>query len=678
MEWAKNPTSAAFAVSVHLPCLSSGAGTVAVAALPDMTERDNPGFHQALERAIRFERLVSDLTANFVDLPPHKVDEVIERALHLLVEALDLDHGAVFQAEDFEKDSVLTHFAPRVGTAAPRTLTVIEFPWSIGTIRRGEVAAFSSTDEVPDPIERESLVRCGISSGVAFPLRMRGRVAGAIAFGVTRRGYSWTPELLDRIGHLTHVIGSALARRNADNVLQSSERRFRMLADNAPLMIWMSGPDKLSTWFNARWLEFVGQPLEHELGNGWVENVHPDDRDGCLRVYTERFDARQPFTMEYRLRRRDGEWRWVLDAGVPSLGVDGDFEGYLGSCVDVTEQKQAVHRAEQSRHHPQTETVFLRREVKDLRGGLLVRRSAAIERVMQMIDQVAPTDSTVLLLGETGTGKEFLASRIHELSARRARSMVRVNCAAIPASLIESELFGRERGAFTGASTRQVGRFEAADQSTIFLDEIGDLPVDVQVKLLRVIEERQFERLGSSTPIRVDARIVAATHRNLEQRIAEGTFREDLFYRLNVFPIVVPPLRERVDDIPVLVSHFIDQFSSSSHRRFESIPDDNMAALQSYTWPGNIRELRNVVERAVILATGTKLKIPTPEPAAGASGSASSRLEDIERDHIRRVLEATAWRIRGAGGAADRLGLAPTTLESRMAKLGLTRRAASS
>jgi formate hydrogenlyase transcriptional activator len=300
--------------------------------------------------------------------------------------------------------------------------------------------------------------------------------------------------------------------------------------------------------------------------------------------------------------------------------------------------------------------------------------SPAMRRVLQLIDQVAPTDSTVLLLGETGTGKEFLATRIHTLSARRTRAMVRVNCGAIPGTLIESELFGRERGAFTDAVTRQIGRFEAADRSTIFLDEIGDLPIDVQVTLLRVIEERRFERLGSSTPVRVDVRVVAATHRNLEQRISEGTFRQDLFYRLNVFPITVPPLRERVEDIPLLVWHFVDQFNATFDRRFESIRTGDMTALQLYNWPGNIRELRNVVERAMILATGKELTIPLPEPTGGSRArSSSARLEDIERDHIRRVLDATGWRIRGAGGAADRLGLAPTTLESRMIRLGLSR-----
>ena len=454
------------------------------------------------------------------------------------------------------------------------------------------------------------------------------------------------------------------------------EQRFRALADNVPAMIWTSGPDKHCNWCNRGWLEFVGQPLEHELDDGWLENVHPDDRAECLRTYEACFDAREPFGIEYRLLRHDREWRWVLDTAAPSVGADGVFEGYLGSCVDITEQKRAVQSADQSGDRLRTETRYLSRDAKSVRRGRPTERSAAIERVMEMIDQVAPTDSTVLLLGETGTGKEFLASRIHELSGRRNRSMVRVNCAAIPAALIESELFGRERGAFTGALSRQPGRFEVADHSTIFLDEIGDLPLDVQVKLLRVLEERQFERLGSSTPVRVDARIIAATHRNLEQRISEGTFREDLFYRLNVFPIVIPPLRERAEDIPALVRQFIDQFSTTLHRRFESISASNMAVLQAYPWPGNIRELRNVVERAMILATGERLTIALPEPT-GASGSVSARLEDIERDHIRRVLDATAWRIRGTGGAADRLGLAPTTLESRMTKLGLTRPSAS-
>jgi transcriptional regulator with GAF, ATPase, and Fis domain len=315
------------------------------------------------------------------------------------------------------------------------------------------------------------------------------------------------------------------------------------------------------------------------------------------------------------------------------------------------------------------------RDVRE-RPGLtpIVGVSPAVKRVLTQIDQVALTDSTVLLLGETGTGKELFASRIHDLGARHARPMVRVNCAAIPATLVESELFGREKGAFTGALSRQAGRFELAHQSTIFLDEIGDLPPDVQVKLLRVLEERRIERLGSPVPITVDTRIIAATHRDLEQRIQEGTFREDLFYRLNVFPIHVPPLRERTEDIPQLVWRFVEEFSASFGKRIDAIDRDNLTALQQYSWPGNIRELRNTVERAMILASGRELIIPVPQATAAAS-KRSPRLCDVEKEHIRSVLESTGWRIRGASGAAARLGLKPTTLETRMARLGLKRNA---
>jgi formate hydrogenlyase transcriptional activator len=334
---------------------------------------------------------------------------------------------------------------------------------------------------------------------------------------------------------------------------------------------------------------------------------------------------------------------------------------------------KALAEVERLRDQLQAENVFLRREAQErLAIGPIVGNSPAVRRVLEQVQQVAATDSTVLLLGETGTGKELFATQIHEASARRARTMVRVNCAAIPETLMESELFGREKGAFTGALARQAGRFELADHSTIFLDEIGDLPGDVQVKLLRVLEERQIERLGSPKPIHVDVRVIAATHRNLEQRIAAGTFREDLYYRLNVFPIQVPALRERVEDIPLLVWRFVEEFSRTFGKRIEAIPRETMAALQQHAWPGNIRELRNVVERAMIVATGPRLTIALPATKM-ASGKRGVKLVDVEEEHIRTVLESTHWRIRGAGGAADRLGLRPTTLETRMAKLGIKR-----
>jgi transcriptional regulator with GAF, ATPase, and Fis domain len=353
------------------------------------------------------------------------------------------------------------------------------------------------------------------------------------------------------------------------------------------------------------------------------------------------------------------------------------FATALGSLLTRLESEENQHRsledAERRRDQLRAENLYLRAEARERLGtGVVVGQSAAVRQVMAQVQQVAATSSTVLLLGETGTGKELFATQIHDLSQRRTRPMVRVNCAAIPSALLESELFGREKGAYTGALARQVGRFELSDHSTIFLDEIGDLPLDVQVKLLRVLEERQVERLGCPKPIRVDTRIIAATHRNLEQRVTEGTFRDDLFYRLNVFPIQVPPLRERPEDVPLLVWRFVEEFAKAFGKRIDAIPRENLAGLQRYSWPGNIRELRNVVERAMITAAGPRLTIPVPAPTVSAARR-SELLVDIEKEHIQGVLTRTGWRIRGSGGAAERLGLRPTTLETRLAKLGLKR-----
>ncbi|HEX8028280.1 MAG TPA: sigma 54-interacting transcriptional regulator [Vicinamibacterales bacterium] len=302
----------------------------------------------------------------------------------------------------------------------------------------------------------------------------------------------------------------------------------------------------------------------------------------------------------------------------------------------------------------------------------IVGRSVALRSVLTQIEQVARTDATVLLLGETGTGKELFANRLHRLSARGQRDMVCVNCSALPSQLVESELFGREKGAYTDAVARQIGRFEMAGQSTIFLDEIGDLSTDVQVKLLRVLEQRQIERLGSPRAIGVNVRIVAATHQDLEHRIADGRFREDLFYRLNVFPIQVPPLRDRAADIPDLVWHFVEEEGDVLGKRIKTISGGDMRQLQEYGWPGNIRQLRNAVQRAMILATGPHLSIAVPSNGIQRART-SSKIEDIQRDHIRHVLESVYWRVRGSGGAAEQLGLKPTTLESRMQRLGLVK-----
>src|SRR4030095_16830681 len=319
-----------------------------------------------------------------------------------------------------------------------------------------------------------------------------------------------------------------------------------------------------------------------------------------------------------------------------------------------------------------------RRDVRTSRTTLpmVASDSVAMRQMFAQIEQVAPTPATVLLLGETGAGKDVMAQAVHAMSPRHQRPMIRVSCAAIPTALIESELFGRERGAYTGALSRQIGRFEAANGSTLFLDEIGEPPGAVAVKLLRVLQERVIERLGSTQSIKVDVRIIAATNRNLEDAVRNKTFREDLFYRLNVFPVTVPPLRECVEDIPALVWSFVDEFSRSFGKTIDSIPKDCMRELQRYPWPGNVRELRNVIERAIIVATGRQLVVWPPRAEQRPMPQAAMTLCALEGEHIRAVLESTNWRVRGVGGAAERLGLKPTTLESRMARLGITRKQA--
>ena len=369
----------------------------------------------------------------------------------------------------------------------------------------------------------------------------------------------------------------------------------------------------------------------------------------------------------------------TVDRGWPLETIEGLrlVTSVIGQAVARVLEREALTGSlgemRRLRDRAAAENALLRRGAAARRASAaVVTDSSAIRRVLAQVAQVAPTTSTVLLQGETGSGKEVIAQTIHDQSPRRHRPMVRVSCAAIPSALIESELFGRERGAYTGALARQIGRFELAQGSTLFLDEIGELPVEVQVKLLRVLQERTIERLGGNESIKVDVRIVAATNRILDDAVRGGTFREDLFYRLNVFPIVVPPLRERLDDIPELVWTFVDEFSRAFGKPIKSITKESMAALRKYAWPGNIRELRNVVEREMIVATGSTLSIAVPRPPSSRPVN-STRLADVECDHIRAVLESCRWRVRGKEGAADRLGLKPTTLESRMARLGIRR-----
>ncbi len=352
-----------------------------------------------------------------------------------------------------------------------------------------------------------------------------------------------------------------------------------------------------------------------------------------------------------------------------------DFLGHVAKQIAVAvDNALAYEEIARLRDKVTKEKLYLEEELKTEYDNI-VGESRSLKRVLKQVETVAATDSTVLILGETGSGKELVARALHQLSGRRERTFVKLNCAAIPTGLVESELFGHERGAFTGAIATKIGRFELADHGTLFLDEVGEIPLELQVKLLRVLQEQEFERLGSTRTLRVNVRLIAATNRELERMVEDGRFRSDLYYRLKVFPIRVPALRERPEDIPLLVRHFVQKFAQRMKKPIETISPESMTALQQYPWPGNIRELENFIERAVILSQTSDLEIPVSElnrPITATDRSAVS-LEDAERQHILKALQEARWIIGGRSGAAARLGIKRTTLNSKMQKLGISR-----
>jgi formate hydrogenlyase transcriptional activator len=550
-----------FPIEVGLTPIEVGSRTLILASVVNVTaqRRAEDASRRNLDERLAFEAVVSEISADFINLPSEGLDGVINGALGKIVEVLDLDRAVVWLRDDDGDDFHLAHGWERPGMPAITEPLSPEDLFSSAwvSLLAGGVFSFSTVRDIPDESTRLNAISFGAKAGITVSFSIAGRIAGLVYFLTAREEREWPAEIVHRLQLVARVFANAITRQRADKALHDALAEVRRLGD--------------------------------------------------------------------RLNE---------------------------------------------------ENTYLRSEVRHAIGAsTVVGQSPAIQKALELVAQVAPTDSTVLLLGETGAGKELFATQVHDLSARRGRVMVRVNCAAIPDTLLESELFGREKGAYTGALTRQTGRFELADKSTIFLDEIGDLPLDVQVKLLRVLEDRQIERLGSSRPIKVDVRIVVATHRNLEEMVAAGTFREDLYYRLNVFPIRVPPLRERPDDIALLVWRFVDEFSKRFGKPIASIDKDSLTDLQRYSWPGNVRELHNLVERAMIVATPNgRLAIPlVATTSAAATTPRSSSLMDVEAAHMRSILESCGWRVRGAGGAAERLGLKPSTLETRMAKHGIKR-----
>jgi len=534
------------------------AGNLIYASARDVTEKRLA--HLGLEERLRFEQLLSDLSARFVNLPPDRVDSEIDHGLRQILEFFQVDRAGLLWSLPDGSGHQITHGVygenvPPVplGVKLPRSI----YPWAFEKlVERHEVVSFSRLDDLPPEanVDKQTYAEWGIRSALDIPIVTGGSVVHVIAINSVKSERVWPEELFPRLKLLGEIFVNALERKQ----------------------------------------------IRLEL--------------------------------EQRLR-------------------------------EIEELKQRL----------ENENIYLHQEVKLLADHTeIVRQSLAMKKVLSQAEQVARTDSTVLIQGETGTGKELVARAIHRLSSRKDRLLVTINCASLPPTLIESELFGREKGAYTGALTKMIGRFEVADGSTLFLDEIGEIPLELQGKLLRVLEEGSFERLGSTNTLHVNVRIIAATNRDLGEEVKAGRFRKDLYYRLNVFPIAIPPLRERPEDIPLLVWAFVEKDQKRMGKEIETISKKTMEALQSYSWPGNVRELNNVIEHAMILSKDKSLRVHLPMPGP-LETDATQDLQDMERRHILAVLEKTGWRLSGNGGAAEALGLKRTTLHEKMKKLGIKR-----
>ncbi|MDR3636927.1 MAG: sigma 54-interacting transcriptional regulator [Isosphaeraceae bacterium] len=519
------------------------------------------------------------------------------------------------------------------------------------------------------------LVEFGIESYLGVPLLdAAGEVLGHLAV-CDDRPMAARPRLLFVFRIFAARAAAELERLRVERLRAESERRYRELYEEAPNVYVSLGRDFRLLSVNRRTAQVLGREAAALVGAP-VLDLFAESPAGRVRAETafgRCFQGEDLAGLELELRRPDGSPLWVSVWMRPTRDAGGTIQAAHSIWVDVTDRVLA----EMERARLQQQNLYLQEEIKSVHNfEEIVGRSPALQGVFDKVARVAPTDATVLITGETGTGKELIARAIHSRSRRAGKPLIKVNCAALPAGLVESELFGHEKGAFTGAFSRRLGRFELAEGGTLFLDEIGDLPLEAQAKLLRVLQEHEFDRVGGVSPVKADIRIIAATNRDLLQAVRAKAFREDLYYRLCVIPIALPPLRERTEDIALLVRVFVARFAAKLGKRIEGTGPETLRRLVAYSWPGNIRELENVLERAVILATSATLEIDPDVPGHAATGLPNASplaLEAVEKNHILAVLSQTGWVIEGPRGAAVRLGLHPNTLRSRLKKLGLAR-----
>jgi PAS domain S-box-containing protein len=645
-----------------------------------------------LEEQLRFEKLLTEISGRFVNLPPEQVDGAIEDAQRRVCECLGLDLSVLWQwSLETPRILKLTHLSrPLEDPPPPDPMYAYEyFPWCQEQLEAGRVVAVSSLDDLPPEAARDREVwqQFGVKTSLTFPLSQGGcQPIGAVSFNDLQKERTWQEGLIQRLQLVAQIFTNALARKQTETALLESEARLSLATEAVGAGLWVMDVDTKKVWVSPKSRElFHFAPDEEIFYESYFRVIHPEDRDLVDQEVQQTLRSGEKLQCDYRIVLPDGSIRWIVARGQRLVKSTGEPGRIIGLALEITERKQMeiqllnnLQEIENLKQQLERENIYLRDEVRHLHAhDEIVGNSDALRQVLAKAEQVAVTESTVLIMGETGTGKELLARAIHNMSSRKDRTLVTVNCASLPPTLIESELFGREKGAYTGALTRMTGRFETADGSTLFLDEIGDLPLELQSKLLRVLECGIFERLGSTRTIRVNVRIIAATNRDLSQDIIERRFRKDLYYRLNVFPITIPPLRDRKEDIVHLVWTFVRLFEKTLGKHIERIPKKSIDALVGYHWPGNIRELKNVIEHAMIMSTSTILDVLPPALARQDTAGVTGSFEDMERRHIIEVLNRTNWRISGKNSASELLGMKRTTLQSKMKVLGITRPASS-
>jgi formate hydrogenlyase transcriptional activator len=641
-----------------------GSKTEGVAFIADLTEEKRA--EEALRRQTSVRADASAAFANGSDLK-----EILHGCVEGIVRHLDAAFARIWTLNKDDNMLELQASAGMYTNLDGRHSRIRMGDLKVGLIAK-EKKPHLINDLFNDPrvSDKDWARACGLISFAGYPLIVEERVVGVMALFAR---HSLSNATLETLASVADAIAQGIERKRAEEKLRQDECELRRITDAIPEAVGVLRPDGTVIHANKVVLDYTGMTLEdlNSPDDFRIRLFHPDDFERVREKRQSALEHGAPFELEIRLRRKDGQYRWFLFRYNPLRDDEGRIIRWYATGIDIEDRKQAEERM-------RNENMALREEIDHTSMfEEIVGSSFELRKVLQHVAKVAPMDSTVLILGETGTGKELIARAIHKRSNRSARAFIQVNCAAIPSSLIASELFGHEKGAFTGALQRRLGRFESANGGTIFLDEIGELPAETQIALLRVLQEREIERVGGNQSISVDVRVLAATHRDLKAAVAAGSFRQDLFYRLNVFPIQIPSLRERLDDIPLLVEYLIERYAKKAGKKIRKIRKQTLELFQAYDWPGNIRELQNVIERAVVLCDGETFSVDETwlkseqERQDGPAVRLASSIADREREMIMAALAQSHGQVSGSTGAAAKLGLPRQTLESKIKNLGI-------